>query len=351
MVGTRVAPDALTSVAGGARAPVAPLRVLAACGWLDTVDVSSAAVASRSSAHDVCLVTTSDGRAAIVKQWPAGAPTGRDLRQELFVYRLARSVPALAAVLPQAWHLDEGRQVLVLEAVGNGCAPLPRLEDEGVAEALGEAMACWHRATTETGLWPSPAMGILEMPDALEVALAGRAPATCRLMRAIVDDVRLASMLREARAGWRDACLIHGDLRRENWFAVPSSAASGVRVIDWELSGSGDPAWDLATVIVEATVEGLRSTGVMGEGPAVAALPRLVRAYAGADGPAITAGDACWRHLWACAVARLLHVATEWAERQPGDDLGVVEPLVAHAGGWTRDMARLTEEGLAWAAA
>jgi aminoglycoside phosphotransferase (APT) family kinase protein len=125
-----------------------------------------------------------------------------------------------------------------------------------------------------------------------------------------------------------------------------------VRVIDWELSGSGDPAWDLATVIVDAAMEGLRSTGVMGEGPAVAALPRLVRAYAGADGPAIaTAGGACWRHLWACAVSRLLHVATEWAERQPGDDLGVVEPLVAHAGAWTRDIARLTEEGVAWAAA
>jgi aminoglycoside phosphotransferase (APT) family kinase protein len=195
-------------------------------------------------------------------------------------------------------------------------------------------------------------MGILEMPDALEVALAGRAPATSRLMHAIVDDVGLAAVLREARAGWRDTCLIHGDLRRENWFAVPSSAASGVRVIDWELSGSGDPAWDLATVIVDAAMEGLRSTGVMGEGPAVAALPRLVRAYAGADGPAIaTAGGACWRHLWACAVSRLLHVATEWAERQPGDDLGVVEPLVAHAGAWTRDIARLTEEGVAWAAA
>ncbi|BCS35113.1 hypothetical protein TBR22_A43390 [Luteitalea sp. TBR-22] len=345
-----MAPELQTApVAAGARA-VAPLRALTACGWLAAADAARATVVSRSSAHEVSLVAAPDGRAAIVKQWPAGAPTGRDLRQELFVYRLGRTVPALAAVLPAAWHLDEGRQLLVLEAIAGGSAPPPHLADAGVADALGRALAAWHAATTETGLWPSPAMGILDMPAAPDVAMTGRALATRRLMQAIVEDARLAGVLRDARAAWRDRCLIHGDLRRENWFALPGESAPRVRVIDWELSGSGDPAWDLATVIVEAAIDGLRTTGVVGVGAAMSALPRLLRAYVAADGLLEPTHEA-WRHLWTCAIARVLHVATEWTERQPGNDTSVVEPLVAQAVAWTGDIDRLAGEGSAWAAA
>jgi aminoglycoside phosphotransferase (APT) family kinase protein len=287
-------------------------------------------VAAASSAHVVVKVVTPDGRAVVVKQVPrAAALGGRSLRQEMFVYRLARSVPALAAALPAAIHIDETRQVIVLAAVDGSTAwPATQIAAPGVVERLAVLMAGWHRATQDTGLWPSPALGILEMPDALALAAADRAPATQRLMAEIAGDRLLADTLRSTRATWRDRCLIHGDLRRENVLASPSGDKAAVTVIDWELSGSGDPAWDLAGVLTEVSLDAVRDGRGGGWSLAQqAVVARLVHAYVAAGGLLASADTPdAWDHVLSCTVARLLHVACEWAEAQVD---GQTEPAAA----------------------
>ena len=132
------------------------------------------------SSHTVSRVTKADGRRVVVKQVPRHAlDAGRDLRRELFVYRLANWIGEVAAALPRPVHIDEQRQVLVIESLDDGPSwPSPAaarsISDPGVAARLGAVMAGWHRATTDAGLWLSPALGILHLPDALEHAVQGR---------------------------------------------------------------------------------------------------------------------------------------------------------------------------------
>ncbi len=313
------------------REPIAPLRVLLACGSLSEAEARDprVRVSTSSSSHLVVKVVAPGGQAFVVKQVPrAAAEAGRSLRQEMFVYRLARLVDALAAALPTPVHIDEARQVVVVDAVdGADTWPPTRWTQPGVAERLATLMAAWHRATMETGLWPSPALGILELPDSLDLASAGRPQATRRLMAAIAGDDTLAAALRTARSAWQDRCLIHGDLRRENLLTHPSRDPAHVTVIDWELSGSGDPAWDLAGVLAEIAIEAVRAGRVSGGGRATQQMDvgrGFVSTYAARGGLIDgSSGPDAWAHVVRCTAARLLHVACEWAEMQVDDQADV----------------------------
>jgi len=341
------------------RAPLAPLRVLVACGWLSDIDAGDArtCVETVSSSHVVFKVVAPDGRAAVVKQVPrAAAAAGRSLRQEMFVYRLARSVPAVAAALPAPIHIDETRQILVVTGVdGVHAFPDTGLRVPGCAERLATLMAGWHRATQDTGLWPSPALGILEMPDDVALASAGRAEATQRLMAEIVGDGELSGALRAARTSWLDTCLIHGDIRRENWIATMTHGVADVKVIDWELSGSGDPAWDVAGILTEICLETVREDRAPGSAwtpDQEAVVCEFVRAYAKAGGfVSLPSMHDAWDHVVLCAVGRLLHVACEWAETQGPGSIDPMPALVEEARGLLRRRGELVDALGRWSCA
>jgi len=337
---------------------VSPLRLLVSSGWLDPAVEHDPRlrVELATSSHALYRVIAPDGRAVVVKQVPdAAAASGRSLDRELFVYRLGRWIPAIAAALPEAVLIDEKHQALVTESLGDIrtwpsadanvsiCAP-------GVAERVGALMAGCHRDTQETGLWPAPALGILEMPDRLELAQTGRAQTTQLLMKAIVDDSELAALLRSTRAGWRDRCLIHGDLRRENWIAARDGRGVTLKIIDWELSGSGDPAWDLGGILAEAALEAVRNPACAKaerwSPPQEAAARAFFDVYESRGGLIDRANtDAC-AHVVGCAVARLLHVACEWAELQSDVESGPVRAVMAQARLLLRERPRLIANSL-----
>jgi aminoglycoside phosphotransferase (APT) family kinase protein len=293
------------------------------------------------SSHTVFRITAPDGRAVVVKQVPArAAVTGRSLSRELFVYRLANWIPGVAAALPAALHLDESRQVLVLESLGGDSSwpvvePAVSIGNRAVAECLGGLMAGWHRATTDTALWPAPASGILHLPDALPDAIRNRPQTTRRLMESIATDAELAGALRAGRERWRDRCLIHGDIRRENWIGAHTGRRGlCLRVIDWELSGSGDPAWDLGSVLAEFVLENIRDPGDheaawrSEDAPHIRAFFRAYRMHRGLLDPG---NPAECEQVVLCAVARLVHIACEWADLQSDDDPGPVPAVIDNA--------------------
>ena len=317
-----------------------PLEALVKCGWLNDADVPHARVERTTSSHDAFRVVAPDGRVMIVKHPGALALAGgRDLARELFVYRLAGWIPQLASTVPQAGLIDERNHVLVLESIGEFTAWPPVLHDgiglsAQVAPGLGLLMAGWHGATQDLALWSSPASGILHMPDAVDHAAASRSLAAQELMRWIAADAELSGALRETRHRWRDRCLIHGDVRRENWIAEPRAAAHGVKVIDWELSGSGDPAWDLGSVIAEAALEVVRNDEPE-KNSELNWYPRQNRALEKFFGSYLENGGLLrarrlddWLHVTLCTMARLLHVACEWAEMQPSLAIGPAPRVV-----------------------
>ncbi len=55
-------------------------------------------------------------------------------------------------------------------------------------------------------------------------------------------------LLETLRSGWCSTSLIHGDLKFDN-ILCPVGSGATVRLIDWELSGMGDPGWDVGAVL------------------------------------------------------------------------------------------------------
>ncbi len=273
------------------REPPSPMEALGAAG----ISTDGAEGVDLSRSHDVHLVRLPSGTAYVVKRQRKDIwEKGRDLAAELLVYRLASWTGALADALPQAVLVDERRKVLVLFAAGQSpLAPAPSL-----AWSLGKLTAGWHKATAGFPLPATASAGILRMPAANPDDWGLKAHAARRLGERIVADPLLSGLLEAAAAAWRPECLVHGDLKWDNCLVE----ADRVRVIDWELSGLGDPAWDVSCVIAEQLA--LYPETGPGESPVVSAFIGSYRC---------TAGDFIRR----CAlftIARLAHIALEQAE-------------------------------------
>jgi Ser/Thr protein kinase RdoA (MazF antagonist) len=305
-----------------------PLAVLLACGWLD----AAAAVDPRvrvqalSRSHLVFHVVTPQGRSAIVKQpGPAALQLGRSLSRELYIYRLTSWLPELARVLARPLFIDERQQVLVLESLSS-TEHWPNSEGvsirtPAVAAQLGRSMAIWQRSTASVPFGPSPAEGILYLPQALDRALVGRSASGQHFLRRVLADPVLAAALGAARGCYRHQCLIHGDLRCDNWLLDRGSPTASLRVIDWELSGKGDPVWDLASAFAETILDLLRNSELVdwrGRGwpPIIeGVLAEIMKGYT-ARGGAFDAQGADLERLILFVAARLIHVGSEWAEQQ-----------------------------------
>jgi aminoglycoside phosphotransferase (APT) family kinase protein len=331
------------------RPPPSPVRILQVAGWLSDAEAaaSSLRVESLSRSHDVFRVVAPDGRSAIVKQVPQGAwDSGRSLVRELFVYRVAAWLTPLAAVVPRALFIDERRQILVLEDLGDAAHNRPH--DASAIAALARSMASWHAATRDVALLPSPSPGILWLPESLDVATRDRSESTQRYLTAVAEDATFRELLNETASGYRAGCLIHGDLRLDNWRTRPATNGAGIDAValDWDLSGAGDPVWDVGCVCADVVLERIRAIDTIDSmetiesrtrgdnawpARAVAPIVAFVRAYAAAANMAAESASAFWNRVTLCAIARLLHVGSEWTDQIADDQNPLVVRLLDEA--------------------
>ncbi|NYI04394.1 phosphotransferase family protein [Allostreptomyces psammosilenae] len=328
-----------------------PLAVLVAADLLD----EPAAPAVRrvddiSRSHRVHRVVLRDGRAYVVKRLggPAREP-GRELDAELYVYRMASWLPGVSAAVPEPVMIDELGQVLVLPAapphqVFPACLGSRRLPPPVAAGALGRAAAGWHHATEGIHL-PRPASrGPLGLPRTPPSAWLVGGAAARALALGVVAAPDLGAALEEGARLWAPRCLVHADLMWDNCL-VDAAAPPRVRVIDWELSGYGDPAWDVGCVVAEqvslavrAQEHALRSRDPRARqsGPTADILadrPRLLGGLPAAAAPAVAAFAAgyaaalparpepdFWYRAVLYAVARLVYFAIGGARWEDAED-------------------------------
>jgi aminoglycoside phosphotransferase (APT) family kinase protein len=291
-----------------------------------------------SRSHDLTFVALPDGPAYVVKRLSRDASaSGRSLAAELYTYRLASWRPELAAVLPRAVHLDERRQVLALVA-----APPTHLYPEqclrpgfpspDLAAALGRSLAALHRATDGIPLLTEASCGVVHLPDTAEQdrRIGAGAPAALAVARAVVDDVVLAGALRRAAAALRPSCLIHADLKWDNAVLDPGPPAR-VTLFDWELSGRGDPAWDVGSALADTVSLPVRLGAAATPPPErlSPALRALLAAY-GADGTGAGTEDFAERVVVSWA-ARTVHLALECGAAVEDPEHAVVRGLTATA--------------------
>jgi hypothetical protein len=240
------------------RPPPDALSVLLAADIASPEAIAAARMCDVSRSHSVTRVELPNGTAFVVKSLSQEAlAAGRSLAAELYAYRLSTWQPGLAAAIPSPIHLDERREVLVLAA-----APADHLyaaqslgadfPSPDVAAALGLALANIHGATSDAPLPTFAACGILDLPDTPEDQRrigTGTASGTA-VARTVTNDTCLGASLRRTAALRRPSCLVHGDLKWDNVALDPGPPAQ-VRLFDWELSGFGDPAWDVGSALAD----------------------------------------------------------------------------------------------------
>jgi aminoglycoside phosphotransferase (APT) family kinase protein len=310
-----------------------------------TVVRGRVAVHDASSRNRNFVVMADPGPSLVVKV--AAQRAGSLVEHEAAVYRAISSDEALAALRPfvARYHgYDSRRGVLVLGFIGDESRDpaLDYLNDDdpcAQAGAYGRALGVLHAAPCSdealmTGASRPLAPGILELHRPDVEALAHMTHVTVELIKLVQGTSPLPDLLDRLSSDWQPVCLAHNDVRWTNWVLTGQGASTRAGLLDWELSGRGDPAWDLGSLLAQYLSAWLSSLAVTGQGEldwqSPTAMP-LQRVHAAARSTL-----AAYREAWPRAVgfganettravryvaARLLQNAFE--EAQVSDQLSV----------------------------
>jgi hypothetical protein len=229
-------------------------------------------------------VLVDSGPSLLIKQG-VGTEKAKTVADEARLYDLIRRMPAargLTALLPVVRLYDRRENLLVLE-VNTRAESLYEYHrrrkrcPRTLAAALGTGLGRMHRLTAGSALFPScravfadhqPLAFFLPEPDASVYRFASSSG--LELIKIVQGSSMLCDLLQAARAEWRVEALVHGDLRWDHcvaWARPGASRLTRITLVDWELAGMGDPAWDIGTVFSEYLSAWLLSTPVAAEIP------------------------------------------------------------------------------------
>jgi aminoglycoside phosphotransferase (APT) family kinase protein len=237
-------------------------------------------VVDASRLNRVFLVTVEGDRSYVVKL--AGHAGDAGVAHEAAV--LARlGAGGLARHLPAVVAYDAADGVLVLEAAP-GARDLARHHRRGrfsiaLAREGGRALARLHAVPPGAldGLpTPSRATSSLQVHRPDLDTLRGLSAAAVGLIRIVQGLEDLCVALDAAHASWRADSVIHADVRWDNcivWRRSRSDRWSQLQLIDWELTGVGDPAFDVGCFLGEYLLAWLHSVPIYDPGDPGRLLP------------------------------------------------------------------------------
>jgi tRNA A-37 threonylcarbamoyl transferase component Bud32 len=254
------------------------------------------------------------------------------LEREAATYRFLRSRAQATGLLPRLRLFDRDASVLVLELLGRENLKVLSMRRRGFAigrmQVLGRALGRLHRHLTAIAR-PRGDWGMFHpLPFHLTVSpkwfVETSSPASVELLRMVQGSTALTQELANMAERWngRAQSLIHGDLRLEN--CCVAARTQRIRIVDWELSGFGDPLWDAGTVLADLASAWIMSAPIPtgcepAAGIAYATIPidslrsagrEFWQAYAAARGLGEDRAQAL-RDTIRYAVARLLQLAYE----------------------------------------
>lgn len=160
---------------------------------------------------------------------------------------------------------------------------------------------------------------ILDVPEGRWPSVFAPNAAMVEMFAEIARRPALAATIGAFAEAWSPSCVVHGDVKFDN---VIVAGGKRVVLVDWELAGRGDPAWDLAGVadgLLVPVVLGGATLPAFGPGLAATLLGDALAAYGRVA--VERRGDAHLRraavprdaHLNCAIVARLAQTATQLA--------------------------------------
>jgi phosphotransferase family enzyme len=223
------------------------LGVVKPCSVIEE-DLTVVDVSRRNS---VFLATTHSGPTFVVKQ--GSRETAPALANEAAILRLLAGVPDLAPHVPTVVHEEPAEGCLVLSTAPGARDWVDRRGrfPRGPARVLGRVLAVLHQLTGDV---PQRAGAIprLLLPDPPFELIANLSEGAREVLAHIQAHTYLRRRLDELLTPDTQGALVHGDLRWENCLTLPAPAGkrrTRLLLVDWELSGRGDPALDVAAVI------------------------------------------------------------------------------------------------------
>jgi hypothetical protein len=209
-------------------------------------------------------------RAAVKLFGPRRGETDGEAARELAVRALAAEVPELARLLPPMLRPERSVDGMLPDGlvVTGWFDGVPAWEDDalsqgegdpaadlvGLAQRVAGPLAAMHRATgrrAHAGALPPALAGPcpwgLRLFDGDAPAELWRHPAVAAVLARAGEDRAIVAGVRRARGAWRAVALVHGDLKHDNVLLAPDGRLA---LVDWEMARLGDPAWDLAGLLL-----------------------------------------------------------------------------------------------------
>lgn len=227
------------------------------------------------------LLSLQDGRKLLVKQErhnQEGKTVG-EFFNEWRIQEFLQRFPQLGDIRPllsEVLHFDENHSILVLNYLDNyrdvdDFYSETNSSPTAIATAIGAALATIHRTTLDRqeykhffsqsreATFIDQAPNLIRGLERIDPEIFGQVPADGLKFFALYQRYEsLGNAIANLNTTFEPCCLTHKDLKLNNvllhhdWEQILSTSkqsSSAIRLIDWERSGWGDPAFDLGTLI------------------------------------------------------------------------------------------------------
>jgi aminoglycoside phosphotransferase (APT) family kinase protein len=263
------------------------------------------------------------GESYLLKQGLA-ADSAQTLANEVALYRrLAAEAAPIASCIPRLYAYDSVRGVLILEWIANSQDLYRYHAARGrcslmLAAALGRVLAALHSVAPDAEAFRRDAPWVLSLHHVQLDALRYLSSASIELIKIIQEEERFVRSLDELRDGWCSETLVHRDVKWENCIAhAPEGGTrlTRVKLVDWEMAGWGDPAFDVGSGFSDFLGHWLASVPIERGSAAERLVERAPRPLDSLQ-PAIAAfwgSYVCARGLQAGPASRLLVRAVRYA--------------------------------------
>ncbi|QKC95909.1 phosphotransferase [Mesorhizobium sp. NZP2298] len=195
-------------------------------------------------------ITIGGSSGLFTKQAKSNIAVATIFRESTVLDLLSSTQDDLSHYLPRKLAYDAKLGLLISALIPNGRSlhdilMQQRTLPHGHAQAAGRALACLHNRAV-----PGNLANILQSDPPIQwnrphySVLRNISPANVRLLLAVQNDAELSEGLDDLQSNWSRTSVIHGDAKLDNIVISPD----GLALVDWELSTTGEPGWDVGTV-------------------------------------------------------------------------------------------------------